>query len=377
MGCTACDLAGAAWGSFDAGQSQAHLNRQTGAAVADRHDLPKFEGDQKAPEHPADPLFKLEATTIKALSAPAAELGNQVISHFAAEEGVWIVKVNHAKMSIKAEASQPRPYGFKVRIYRTEDHLHAVEFHRRSGDAAAFVGLYRRIAELFEAQPIANSVSRGRTYPPEPQSPEPPKCCGSAERVELDFFDPPELCVVAEPPEPDWPELPTSRPGAAASLQPLLDMAVASGDRALHAEAACGLADAAADPLRTGDLCTPEACAAYVSILHGGCYAALSTLARLLSVLVTKPQAAACFADPGLWQALVGATVVQGACEELKRQFVQVATCALTLGAVAVSSEGDVLVGQRHLGSGRSACPGSACGGAPVARRVDHLGAAR
>eukprot|EP00811_Abedinium_folium_P035900 NODE_8655_length_1478_cov_38.425611.p1 GENE.NODE_8655_length_1478_cov_38.425611~~NODE_8655_length_1478_cov_38.425611.p1 ORF type:complete len:393 (+),score=65.30 NODE_8655_length_1478_cov_38.425611:75-1253(+) len=252
---------------------------------------------------PRDPMFRLEAWTVEALAAPVSELLEGLISVLAAEEGISIIRVDRAKMCIKGEA---RRFVFKARIYRAADCSHAVEFRRRSGDSIAATRFFRRIASVLGW----------------------PQC-----KTHL-------VC-----PE-DLPEMDALHvQGTNMLLQPLLDMAMCGS--LLQAEAADGLADAAAEPQLAKSLCTAEGFAALLHLLRHGGYATLSAMAQVLSRVAMEPQAVGFFADERFWQALLDLIVVQGVCDTLHRQFAHVASCALTL-SVAVAAC-DVAERQRQM----------------------------
>eukprot|EP00811_Abedinium_folium_P035603 NODE_8382_length_1499_cov_7.191691.p1 GENE.NODE_8382_length_1499_cov_7.191691~~NODE_8382_length_1499_cov_7.191691.p1 ORF type:complete len:294 (+),score=39.03 NODE_8382_length_1499_cov_7.191691:57-938(+) len=200
------------------------------------HDTPfTFHETNKAPEVPLDPLFKLEATTLEAYMS-AAELGNRFISMLAAERDVSIIKLNHAKMSIKAEARRPMPYMFKARIYRKGERHHAVMLQRCCGDAASFRQLFS-CAQRFLETPLCPSTQPAISQP--------------------GFFDMP---------------LPNDLPHEQPLLQPLLDMAAPDAHPLLETEAAVAFANIAAQPSCVKALCTPEAFAVLHVFLSNGLF---------------------------------------------------------------------------------------------------------
>eukprot|EP00812_Abedinium_dasypus_P012824 NODE_632_length_1435_cov_844.184783.p1 GENE.NODE_632_length_1435_cov_844.184783~~NODE_632_length_1435_cov_844.184783.p1 ORF type:complete len:201 (+),score=52.23 NODE_632_length_1435_cov_844.184783:3-605(+) len=164
-----------------------------------------------APERPADPLFQLEATTVEALPAPAAELGNAVLAKLRSLGTASILKVRRAKMCVKAEVLRPSVFTVKACIYRMPDGRHSVEFRRCSGDGMAFAQFFRSAAADLGVQ--------------------------LEESLHADTAPQHALPRGLAPP-PEWQE---------ASLQPLFDMLMLTQARHLQTEAVAALICAAAE----------------------------------------------------------------------------------------------------------------------------------
>lgn len=111
----------------------------------------RFQAGDVPPTVPADPLFRLERTTIvvnNSSSADAAALGNGLLEHLRSEASAKVRKLSRPKFSVRAHASCGElSCELKVRVYRQRDSSCAVEFQRRSGDSVAFGGVFRRAAD--------------------------------------------------------------------------------------------------------------------------------------------------------------------------------------------------------------------------------------
>lgn len=249
---------------------------------------PEFEQGGCAPEVPTDVLFRLEETNIEVSDTTADKLGNQLIDIFSKEYSMHITKTSLRKFSVKAESTNPTWFELKARIY-SKGPSHIVEFQRRMGDTVAFNQFFHKVMGLLTT--VSNSDQ------------------------EVGEFIPPQLIHDA------------------ASMLPFIDMANNSKDPVLLAEAASGLANAAANQQYALELFAPEAFFAFKTMLRAGGYNVLRPLAHLLSELAMMPKAMPLFADKEFWGALLDVVIAEGICDELKKHFAGVVISALAIAA--------------------------------------------
>jgi len=107
----------------------------------------RFKEDDVPPAIPADSFFQLEVTTIPiSMFQEPKVTGNRLLDLFG-QLDASVLKVNHSKFSIKVKVCSEGVFcNIKVRVYRQE-HGHAVEFQRRSGDGIVFNRIFRRALE--------------------------------------------------------------------------------------------------------------------------------------------------------------------------------------------------------------------------------------
>jgi len=250
--------------------------------------IPKFNEGRNAPEPPKDSFFSFTETTFEVNGTTADDLGNRLVNVFSTEHTMHIIKINPSKFTIKAESTSPACYRFKVRLY-SKASTHIVEFQRCGGDVVAFSQFFHKVMDLLTT--MSNSYQK------------------------VGEFIPPQLIHDA------------------ASVLPFIDMANNSKDPVLLAEAASGLANAAANQQYALELCAPEAFIAFKTMLRAGCYYVLRPLANLLSELAIRPKAMPLFADKEFWGALLDVVIAEGICDELKTRFAYVVLSALTTAA--------------------------------------------
>lgn len=106
-----------------------------------------------APNVPLLDGFALEATTLRISREPAAALANAVLDFFNAHVVASISKVRYTKLAIKADVYEGGVMcSIQVRIYRTSEGEHAVEFQRRCGDHVAFHTAFKAASVFFTAR---------------------------------------------------------------------------------------------------------------------------------------------------------------------------------------------------------------------------------
>lgn len=150
-------------------------------------DPPSFRPEHQPPALPADPLFRLEATTVWVrTTTPAHRVANAVLDAMRERAVIVSTKVRHGKFAVKAELLvDGLACCVKVRIYDTghgdlelsathrsatpPPRRLAVEAQRRGGDAVAFAGVFsavsRRLAVHFGA--AAAEAPRPTAEPPD------------------------------------------------------------------------------------------------------------------------------------------------------------------------------------------------------------------
>jgi len=107
----------------------------------------RFQESEEGRRVPEDPCFFHEKTTQFLPGVSPAKAGNRVLDFFEQEIPSSITKVNHKKLTIKADAFHGSlSCQLKVYIYLQELGC-AVEFQRRKGDAIAFQGIYDKAAK--------------------------------------------------------------------------------------------------------------------------------------------------------------------------------------------------------------------------------------
>jgi len=161
----------------------------------------------------------LEVTTLPLSEQAPRTAGNKLLTFLKKVVEARVNRVNWKKFSIRADAVlELRSCNIKVRIYQ-EDAGCIVEFQRRSGDALAFMQLYRRAA-LYLQGPSSDQAARiGGNLPQIPHT------MGSL---------PPDQAIA-----------------------PLLNMVQSSADVHLLAEVASALSTMAADPMVAQELRMP------------------------------------------------------------------------------------------------------------------------
>lgn len=242
-----------------------------------------------APEVPTDINFRFAETKIEVNDTTADNLGNRLVDIFSNEFSMHIIKMTLHKFSIKAEATNPAWFIFKVCVY-SKALSHIVEFRRCKGDTVAFHQFFRKVMGLLNR----------------------PKAMHAMEVVS-DFA----------PPHPIQ---------ATASIQPFIDMANGTSDPFFLGEAVCGLTTAVRHQCVL-ELCTIDAFTAFGAMLRAGGYNVLRPLMQLLSELAVKTKAITFFADRKFWESLLEVVTGEEACVELKTQFAFVVLSRLAFGA--------------------------------------------
>merc|ERR1712032_1416088 len=92
--------------------------------------------------------FRFEPTTLHVCGGTPADVGNHLLGFLTAIAGASVLKVNRRKFTFKAAfEGSAGACTLKVRLYTEGPSKYAVEFQRRSGEAAALHLLYRRAME--------------------------------------------------------------------------------------------------------------------------------------------------------------------------------------------------------------------------------------
>lgn len=230
----------------------------------------RFEEDDPTPAMPADPYYKLEATTLFAVGGSSAAIGNAVLEFLGTKVVASVTKVNRKKCCVKADLFVDGSMcTMKTRVYAQPGGRFAIEFQRRSGSAVVFSEFYRQAAEFM--RPLCAGL-------PEPDR-------HTTGRVAL---SPPPLVPG----------------GLNTDVSPLLDMAGMVESPLLQAEAAAALANIARDGEPT-PLCNDRAFSEFKKLVLAESVDVAFPSAQLLKHLAQCPQAGHLFAESGIMSTML------------------------------------------------------------------------
>jgi len=248
-----------------------------------------FTREHEAPPLPLDPLFTLEITTVRVCAVDAYLLGEMLVDFLHTAATVLSLKVKHIKYSIKADVLHDgQPCCVKLRVFAQPASAAerstgvaggpptelAVEAQRRAGDAVAFMGLFRKLAEHLAVR-CGPAAAEGDHQKGTPASAGPPG-----------IGCPPISCD-----DPD---------GAHPGFGPLVDMALRASALPLQLRGEIAAAFAhAAQGAQTGDaLCRGEVVEALAELLRASTedevlFPAAEAVRRLAGLVLTprRPQA--------------------------------------------------------------------------------------
>lgn len=261
------------------------------------------EGDA-APSLPADPFFKLEATTVfVAGNSSAAAIGNAVLEFLGTQVVASVTKVNRKKCCVKADVFVDGSMcTMKARVYSQPGARFAIEFQRRCGNALVFKAVYRLAVEFMQrvcaGLPDPNRDASG---PVPVFSPVPPSVKGIGE--------------------------------VKGDVSPLLDLAGMVEVPPLQAEAAIALAAIAREGEPTS-LCNDRAFAEFKALLQADSLDVAYPSSQLLKHLAQCPEAGHLFAKSGILSAML-AKVSQPtfSCALVQQELAQALSASLTLCA--------------------------------------------
>lgn len=110
--------------------------------------MERFSEEATPPSASSDFEFRFEPTTLHVCGGTPADVGNHLLGFLTAIAGASVLKVNRRKFTFKAAfEGSAGACTLKVRLYTEGPSKYAVEFQRRSGEAAALHLLYRRAME--------------------------------------------------------------------------------------------------------------------------------------------------------------------------------------------------------------------------------------
>lgn len=228
----------------------------------------RFSEEDPIPAMPADPLFKLEATTLFAAGgSSAAAIGNAVLDFFGTKVVASVTKVNQKKCCVKADVFVDGSMcTMKTRVYSQPGACFAIEFQRRCGDGVVFNEVYRKAMEFMR-----------------------PVCAGFPE-PDRDGTGP----VVLSPVPPQM----LAAGGVNADVSPLLDMASMVEVPPLQAEAAVALATIA--KIEPTPLCNDRAFCEFKKLVQADSVDVAYPASQLLKHLAHRPEAGRLFAQSGI-----------------------------------------------------------------------------
>jgi hypothetical protein len=241
--------------------------------------ISRFQELQEGRGVPEDPFFFLEQTTQFLEGASPSKAGNIVLDFLEKEIPSVITKVNDKKFTIKAEAFHSgQACQIKVYIYQQKSGC-AVEFQRRSGDAIAFGGIYRKASEYLRERMHGgpHAVATFSTVP--------------------GHLDPKGPCVQCTPAG-------LSGEAAEEDLTILLQMPRQAPH--LQDEIASTVLHVAEEGQNLAAWCKPEAFDVLVELLDSERFAAAYPAAHLLARLADIPEAQPHFLGRGLLKLVLG-----------------------------------------------------------------------
>lgn len=235
----------------------------------------QFSEEDPTPVMPADPLFKLEATTFFAAGcSSAAAIGNALLEFLGTKVVASVTKVNRRKCCVKADVFVDGSMcTMKVRVYSQPGGRFAIEFQRRCGNAIVFNVVYQQAVEFM--RPVCAGLpepNRDGTGPVEVSPPVPPQILGVSE--------------------------------VNADVSPLLDMAGMVEVPQLQAEAAAALATIARDSEPT-PLCNERAFSEFKTLVQADSIDVAYPSSQLLKHLAQRPEAGRFFAQSGIVLAIL------------------------------------------------------------------------
>lgn len=259
----------------------------------------QFSEEDPTPAMPADPLFKLEATTLFAVGGSSAAIGNAVLEFFGTKVVASVTKVTRKKCCVKADVFVDGSMcTMKTRVYSQPGARFAIEFQRRCGSVVVFSVVYQQAVEFMR-----------------------PFCAGEHEPDR----DAPGHGAFSQPPQ-----IPG---GVDADVSPLLDMAGMVESPPLQAEAAAALASIARDgePL---PLCNDRAFSEFKKLVQADSVDVAFPSAQLLKCLAQCPQAGRSFAESGIVSTML-ARVLQptAVCALVQRELAEAVAAAMTICA--------------------------------------------
>jgi len=110
--------------------------------------LERFSDNDLPRSVPLDSHFRLEPTTLHVTGSTPADVANHILAFLSVAAGASVLKVDRAKLSIKAEEDgEAGACSFKVRVWCEGGGRYAVEFQRRGGDSTALHRVYRQAVQ--------------------------------------------------------------------------------------------------------------------------------------------------------------------------------------------------------------------------------------
>lgn len=231
------------------------------------------------PMQPEDVLFRLEPTTVTVHGVSPEEVGNAILAVLSLDLEASITKVRRAKFAINATALNDHgTCNVKVRIRTDGVGRLTAEFQRRGGSSIAFREVFQRAVVCLKGRLVGSAVVTGKGEVLQFSCPTPPLMHQQDQDDRVDLHQ----GLIGD------------------SLEPLFDMALASDNAELQAQAAAALLRAAKrDPAPLGELTSVRGLRALGTLLGAG-FAVSSPAARLLEFLAGASRGAQLWTAEGL-----------------------------------------------------------------------------